>query len=86
MMRKWIRQFNEGRSNVHVATQSGRPSVVKGGLAEKVNEKIHKNRWLTILLLYDKFLQTVVQQWLSSLAASFFEETVDKLIPDMINV
>ncbi|GBM11219.1 hypothetical protein AVEN_267797-1 [Araneus ventricosus] len=40
MVRKWIRQFNDGRTNVHDEARSGRPSVVSDGLVAKVNEKI----------------------------------------------
>ncbi|GBN52762.1 hypothetical protein AVEN_145181-1 [Araneus ventricosus] len=28
MVRKWVRQFNDGRTNVHDEARSGRPSVV----------------------------------------------------------
>ena len=31
MVRKWVRQFNEGRENVHDESRSGRPSVITGG-------------------------------------------------------
>ncbi|GBO31810.1 hypothetical protein AVEN_17141-1 [Araneus ventricosus] len=40
MVRKWVRQFNDGRTNVHDGARSGRPSVVNDGLVAKVNEKI----------------------------------------------
>ncbi|GBM90527.1 hypothetical protein AVEN_158603-1 [Araneus ventricosus] len=40
MVRKWVRQFNDGRTNVHAEARSGRPSVVNDGLVAKVNEKI----------------------------------------------
>jgi hypothetical protein len=32
MVRKWVRQFNEGRKNVHDEARSGRPSVVNDDL------------------------------------------------------
>ncbi|GBO27296.1 hypothetical protein AVEN_6847-1 [Araneus ventricosus] len=47
MVRKWIRQFNDGRINVHDEARSGRPSVVNDGLVAKVNEKIRENRQFT---------------------------------------
>ncbi|GBM09526.1 hypothetical protein AVEN_100435-1 [Araneus ventricosus] len=47
MFRKWVRQFNDGRINVHDEARSGRPSVVNDGLVAKVNEKIRENRQFT---------------------------------------
>ncbi|GBM87857.1 hypothetical protein AVEN_182879-1 [Araneus ventricosus] len=45
---KWVRQFNDGRTNVHDEARSGRPSVVNDGLVAKVNEKIRENSRFTI--------------------------------------
>ncbi|GBN00424.1 hypothetical protein AVEN_8979-1 [Araneus ventricosus] len=55
MVRKWVRQFNDGRTNVHNEARCGRPSVVNDGLVAKVNEKIRENRWFTIRMLFDEF-------------------------------
>ncbi|GBO11776.1 hypothetical protein AVEN_272294-1 [Araneus ventricosus] len=55
MVRKWVRQFNDGRTNVHDEARSGRPSVVNDGLVAKVNEKIRENRRFTIRMLFDEF-------------------------------
>ncbi|GBM86930.1 hypothetical protein AVEN_129016-1 [Araneus ventricosus] len=52
---KWVRQFNDGRTNVHDEARSGRPSVVNDGLVAKVNEKIRENRRSTIRMLFDEF-------------------------------
>ncbi|GBM92642.1 hypothetical protein AVEN_107058-1 [Araneus ventricosus] len=57
MVRKWVRQFNDGRTNVNDESQSGRPSVVNDGLVAKVNEKISENRRFTIRMLCDEFPQ-----------------------------
>ncbi|GBM01924.1 hypothetical protein AVEN_269537-1 [Araneus ventricosus] len=35
MVRKWVRQFNDGHTNVHDEARSGRPSVVNDGLVAK---------------------------------------------------
>ncbi|GFU29811.1 hypothetical protein TNCV_405381 [Trichonephila clavipes] len=51
-------------------TKHGVRSVLNDDLVERVNE----NRWFTKRLLCDEFAQRAVQQRLSSLAASFFEE------------
>ncbi|GBM95000.1 hypothetical protein AVEN_45167-1 [Araneus ventricosus] len=55
MVRKWVRQFNDGRTNVHDEARSGRPSVVNDGLVAKVNEKIRENSRFTIRMLFDEF-------------------------------
>ncbi|GBM88764.1 hypothetical protein AVEN_185711-1 [Araneus ventricosus] len=57
MVRKWVRQFNDGRTNVHDEARSGRHSVVNDGLVAKVNEKIRENRRFTIRTLFDEFPQ-----------------------------
>ncbi|GBL91666.1 hypothetical protein AVEN_71320-1 [Araneus ventricosus] len=55
MVRKWVQQFNNGRTNVHEEARSGRPPVVNDGLVAKVNEKIRENRRFTIRMLFDGF-------------------------------
>lgn len=57
MVRKWVRQFNDGRTNVHDEARCGRPSVVSDELVEKVNENIRENRRFTIRMLSDEFPQ-----------------------------
>ncbi|GBN47492.1 hypothetical protein AVEN_8379-1 [Araneus ventricosus] len=57
MVRKWVRQFNDGRTNDHDEARSGRASVVNDGLVAKVNEKIRENRRFTIRMLFDEFSQ-----------------------------
>ncbi|GBN62345.1 hypothetical protein AVEN_208787-1 [Araneus ventricosus] len=57
MVRKWVREFNDGRTDVHDEARSGRPSVVSDGLVAKVNEKIRENRLFTIRMLFDEFPQ-----------------------------
>ncbi|GBM39656.1 hypothetical protein AVEN_104879-1 [Araneus ventricosus] len=55
MVRKWVRQFNDGRTSVHEEARVGRPSVVNDGLVSKVNEKIRENIRFTIRILCDEF-------------------------------
>lgn len=57
MVRKWVRQFNEGRTNVHDATRSGRPSLATNDLVNRVDEKIKANRRVTMTMLADEFSQ-----------------------------
>ncbi|GBM00189.1 hypothetical protein AVEN_176423-1 [Araneus ventricosus] len=57
MVRKWVRQFNDGRTSVHNEARSRRPSVVNDGLVAKVNEKIRENRRLPIRMFFDEFPQ-----------------------------
>ncbi|GBM46661.1 Dihydropyrimidine dehydrogenase [NADP(+)] [Araneus ventricosus] len=40
MVRKWVRQFNDGRTNVHDEARSGRPSVVNDGLVAKSSHNV----------------------------------------------
>lgn len=48
MVRKWVRQFNNGQTtNIHDKARSKRPSVVDEDLVEKVNEKFCENRWIS---------------------------------------
>ncbi|GBN85665.1 hypothetical protein AVEN_216963-1 [Araneus ventricosus] len=56
-VRKWVGQFNDGRTNVHDEARSGRASVVNVCLAAKVSEKIRENRRFTIRMLCDEFPQ-----------------------------
>ncbi|GBN93094.1 hypothetical protein AVEN_52223-1 [Araneus ventricosus] len=55
MVRKWVRQFNDGRTNVHDEARSGRPFVVNDDLVAKVNKKIRENNRFTIKMLCDEF-------------------------------
>jgi hypothetical protein len=57
MVRKWVRQFNEGRENVHDEVQSGRPSVVNDDLVHVVDSKVHEDRRFTISSLSLHFPQ-----------------------------
>ncbi|GBM64150.1 hypothetical protein AVEN_57161-1 [Araneus ventricosus] len=43
MVRKWVPQFNDGRTNVHDEARSGRPSVVNDGLVAKLHETSSRN-------------------------------------------
>ena len=48
MVRKWVRNFNERRENVHNEARSGRPSLVNDDLVRKVNERVRDDRRFTI--------------------------------------
>ncbi|GFU26070.1 histone-lysine N-methyltransferase SETMAR [Trichonephila clavipes] len=45
MVRRWVRQFNEGRSEVHDEERSGRPSLITEELVHAIDEKIKENRF-----------------------------------------
>ncbi|GBL86595.1 hypothetical protein AVEN_194845-1 [Araneus ventricosus] len=55
IVRNWVRQFNDGRTNVHDEARSGRSSVVNDGLVAKVNEKNRENKRFAIRMLCDEF-------------------------------
>jgi hypothetical protein len=40
MVRKWVRQFNEGRENVHDEMRSGRPVLTGGYVLRRGNTEI----------------------------------------------
>ena len=40
MVRKWVRAFKDGRTNVHDEEWSGHPSVVNEDLVQKVDKKV----------------------------------------------
>ncbi|GFU99502.1 histone-lysine N-methyltransferase SETMAR [Trichonephila clavipes] len=40
MVRRWVRQFNEGRSEVHDEERSGNPSLITEELVHAIDEKI----------------------------------------------
>ncbi|XP_073976274.1 protein GVQW3-like [Rhodnius prolixus] len=57
MVRKWVRAFKDGRTNVHDVERIGRPSVITEDLVQKVNEKVKKNKCFTISSLSNEFPQ-----------------------------
>ena len=54
-VRKWCIMFTNGRSDVHDAERSGRPSVITDALKQKVNRIIRENRHFTISEVYERF-------------------------------
>jgi hypothetical protein len=49
---KWCIMFTNGRTGVHDAERSGRPSVTTDALKQKVNRIIRENRHFTISEVY----------------------------------
>ncbi|KAJ4441807.1 hypothetical protein ANN_11666 [Periplaneta americana] len=47
MVRRWYRQFSEGRQSVHVEERSGRPSLINDDRVELVRQCIMENRRFT---------------------------------------
>ena len=47
-VRKWCTKFTNGRTDVHDAERSGRPSVITDALKQKVSRIIRENRHFTI--------------------------------------
>ena len=83
--------FNERQENVHDGARSVRPSFVMGDLVRKVNERVRDDRRFTIYDLSLRFpqisrtllygLKDAGQKWLTSQAAAFYEEGIQKLVP-----
>lgn len=57
MIRRWVRQFNEGRDPVHDNERSGRSCLVNEELVRAVEELVKGNRRFTISDLSTKFPQ-----------------------------
>lgn len=57
MVRRWVRQFNEGRDQVHDEERCGRPSLVTDELVHAIEEKLKQNRKFTISALAMEFPQ-----------------------------
>ncbi|GBM37056.1 hypothetical protein AVEN_228075-1 [Araneus ventricosus] len=57
MIRKWVRAFKYGHTNVHDEERSGRPSVITEDLVQKVDRKVRKNKRFTILSFSNEFPQ-----------------------------
>ncbi|GFS81940.1 hypothetical protein TNCV_2497271 [Trichonephila clavipes] len=72
------------RNGVYYDARSGQPSVAIDGLAEMMSKKFRESRRFTIRLLCVEFPQRAVQQWLSSLAASSYEECIGKLVSQSV--
>jgi transposase len=53
-VRKWCTMFRNGRTDVHDAERSGRPSVITGALKQKVKCIIRENRHFTISEVYEQ--------------------------------
>ena len=64
-VQKWCIMFTNGRTDVHDAEKSGRPSVITDALKENVNRIFRENRHFTISEVYEKcpeVSRTVVYQ------------------------
>ena len=53
-VRKWCIIFTNGRTDIHDAEKSGRPSVITDALKEKMNRIIRENRHFTISEVYEQ--------------------------------
>jgi len=53
-VRKWCIMFRNGRTDVHDAERSGRPSVITDALKQKLTPIIRENRHFTISEVYEQ--------------------------------
>ena len=53
-VRKWYTMFRNGRTDVHDAERSGRPSVITDALKQKANRIIRENGHFTISEVYEQ--------------------------------
>jgi len=54
-VRKWCTIFRNGRTDVHDAERSGRPSEITDALKQKVNRIIRENRHFAVSEVYEKY-------------------------------
>ena len=54
-VRKWCTVFTNRRTSFHDAERSGRPSVIRDALKQKVNRIIPENRHFTISEVYEQY-------------------------------
>ncbi|GFY26728.1 HTH_48 domain-containing protein [Trichonephila clavipes] len=55
MVRKWVRAFKDGHTNIHDEEQSRRSSVITDELIQKVDCKVKESRRFMISSLAEKF-------------------------------
>ncbi|CAL1292114.1 unnamed protein product [Larinioides sclopetarius] len=55
MVRKWVRAFKDGRTNIHDEERRWRPSVITDDFIQKVGSKVKENRRFTISSLSEEF-------------------------------
>ena len=85
-VRKWCIMFTNGRTDVHDAEKSGRPSVITDALKEKVTRIIRENRHFTMSEAYEQCSEVsrnchrtfAIPQ--NSQAAFWYEEGISKLV------
>ena len=53
-VRKWCTMFTDGRTDIHDAERSGRPSVITDAFKQKVNSIIRENRHFTISEVHEQ--------------------------------
>ena len=56
-VRKWCTMFTNGRTDVHDAERSGRPSVITDALKRKVNRIFRENRHFTVSEVHEQCLE-----------------------------
>ena len=86
IVRKWCTIFRNGRTDVHDAERSGRPSVITDALKQKVTRIIRENRHFTMSEAYEQCSEVsrnchrtfAIPQ--NSQAAFWYEEGISKLV------
>jgi len=70
-VRKWCTIFRNGRTDVHGAERSGRPSVITDALKQKLNRIIRENRHFTISEVYEQCPEVSLVQLCTKLSPNF---------------
>jgi hypothetical protein len=89
---KWYRELYEGRTDVHDAQRSGRPSLISDDLLQEIEGEIRTNRPVTIIELHhiipevskfddDNEVQEEVMTWFKGHVVDFCNSGIQKLVP-----
>ena len=91
-VRKWCREFSEGRTDVHDEQGSGRPTLISDDLLQEIEGEIRANRRATTRELHhiipagkkfddDDEVQQEGMTFFKGQAADFYDSGIQKLVP-----
>ena len=95
MVRKWVRMFNEGRKNAQLHSVAQTQDLITSFRWEQMDHRpyspdlapsdfhlfLHLKKFLCGKRFDDDDVKDAVQKWLTSQAAAFYEEDIQKLVP-----
>ena len=61
-VKKWCREFSEGRTDVHDEQRSGRPSLISDDPFQQIEGEIRANRRIKMKMIYFVWLYSGIQK------------------------